>query len=110
MPADTCDRCSSKTFVTIAAGDAQHALCKTHAAPITPFIDDLLGDGMELFSPQSTNHCANCLAFFNEEQPIIIRIGASQRHALCTNCAAPIIDILAINKQNSDIVFNVLRE
>jgi hypothetical protein len=95
MPAGTCDRCSCKPSATVAVGDTQRALCKTHSAVIIRFIDDLLGDGMELFSPQSTNHCANCLAYFNEEQPIIIRIGAWQRHALCSTCSEPITDILS---------------
>jgi hypothetical protein len=94
MPASTCDRCSSKALATVAVGDTQRALCKTHSANIIRFIDDLLGDGMELFSPQSTNHCANCLALFAEEQSVIIRTGAWQRHALCSTCSEPITDIL----------------
>jgi hypothetical protein len=94
MLATTCERCSSKAFTIIAIADSHHHLWKTHAANIIRYIDDLLGDGMEHFSPQSTDHCANCLALLTEEQSVIISVGAWQRHAMCSTCSEAITDTL----------------
>src|SRR5438132_874425 len=94
MPSGTCDCCASPSLATFALLKSHYSLCKRCATPAVDFIDGLLADGMELFSAEGSEHCANCLAAFTEEQPVRLAIGPWRRHALCSTCAEPIVGVM----------------
>ena len=98
MTTGACDNCTTTlrpdamTIVDHAA--VRRKLCLSCASPVIQLVDDLISDGMERLSPQDDDRCANCLGDFFDERPIIVRICAWRRHALCDTCAEPILDIL----------------